>query len=237
MSDPRLPRRLAQRALVTTLVALQVLPLSARAQTPPTQTTTTHYEYDAEGNRTKITDPRSQVTTQSYDSLYRLKQQVLPVPATGAGTPVIDYSYDKRDQLTSVTDPRRNTTSYGVDGLGNPVNVVSPDTGTTTITKVDAAGNVTELTNSRGQKIFYAYDALNRPTTITWPGGAKTVHGYDAYSTTAGAENYGRGQLTSLTELNASAVQTSRLEFAYDPQGRLLRRCQLWGAATTVHRR
>ncbi|MCW7542080.1 hypothetical protein OOT46_30250, partial [Aquabacterium sp. A7-Y] len=44
---------------------------------------------------------------------------------------------------------------------------------------------------------------------------------------------YGRGQLTSLTELNASAVQTSRLEFAYDPQGRLLRRCQLWGAATT----
>nr|WP_322114313.1 RHS repeat-associated core domain-containing protein [Aquabacterium sp. A7-Y] len=102
-----------------------------------------------------------------------------------------------------------------------------------TISKVDAAGNVTELTNSRGQKIFYAYDPLNRPTTITWPGGAKTVYGYDAYSTTAGAENYGRGQLTSLTELNASAVQTSRLEFAYDPQGRLLRRCQLWGAATT----
>ncbi|MCW7542076.1 hypothetical protein OOT46_30230 [Aquabacterium sp. A7-Y] len=33
------------------------------------------------------------------------------------------------------------------------------------------------------------------------------------------------------TERNASAVQTSRPEFAYDPQGQLLRRCQLWGAA------
>ncbi|MCW7542162.1 RHS repeat protein, partial [Aquabacterium sp. A7-Y] len=97
MSNPRLPRRLVQRALLSALVAAQLLPVGAWAQTTPTQTTTTHYEYDAEGNRTKITDPRSQVTSQSYDSLYRLRQQVLPVPATGAGTPVIDYSYDKRD--------------------------------------------------------------------------------------------------------------------------------------------
>ncbi|MCW7537680.1 type IV secretion protein Rhs [Aquabacterium sp. A7-Y] len=233
MRHPRHARPWAQRALVGALISAQVLPLSAWAQTTPTQDTTTQYEYDAEGNRTKITDPRAQVTIQRYDNLDRLKQQELPVPKAGAGTPLIDYSYDQRDQLTGVTDPKRNTTSYGVDGLGNPVNVISPDTGTTTITKVDAAGNVTELTNARGQKIVYVYDALNRPTTITWPSGAKTVHGYDAYSTTAGAENYGRGQLTSLTELTSGGVQTSRLEFAYDSRGRLLRRCQLWGAATT----
>ncbi|MCW7541279.1 hypothetical protein OOT46_26060 [Aquabacterium sp. A7-Y] len=227
MSERNAPRyRGPWRPLVAALVASLALPGLAQ------QDTITRYEYDAEGNRTKITDPRGQVTTQGYDALQRLIQQRLPLPKAGATQPQIDYGYDKRDHLTSVTDPRRNTTSYGVDGLGNPVNWVSPDTGSTT-SKVDAAGNVIEVTNARGQKILYAYDALNRLKQSTYPGGAKTVYGYDAYSTAAGSENYGRGRLTSIAEFNASALQTSRLDFAYDLRGRLLRRCQLWGAATS----
>ncbi|MCW7536263.1 RHS repeat-associated core domain-containing protein [Aquabacterium sp. A7-Y] len=231
MSLRRPSLRWGQHVLVGVLVTTQALPLSAWAQAAPVQDTITQYEYDAEGNRTKITDPRGQVRVQSYDALQRLIQQRLPLPKAGAAQPQIDYGYDKRDQLTSVTDPRRNTSSYGVDGLGNPVNLISPDTGTT-LSKVDAAGNVTEVTNARGQKIVYAYDTLNRLTQATYPGGAKTVYGYDAYSTAAGSENYGRGRLTSITEFNASAQQTSRLAFAYDAQGRLTRRCQIWGTAT-----
>ncbi len=38
------------------------------------QNTTTSYEYDAMGNRTKITDPLGNITTQSYDPLGRLIQ-------------------------------------------------------------------------------------------------------------------------------------------------------------------
>ncbi|WKB56135.1 RHS repeat-associated core domain-containing protein [Eleftheria terrae] len=219
-------RRWGQRTLLGALMAAQAVPALAQ------QSTTTQYEYDAEGNRTKITDPRQQVTTQSYDELYRLKQQTLPAAKAGEATPVIQYGWDKRDQLSSVTDARKNTTSYAVDGLGNPVSLISPDTGTTS-SKVDAAGNVIEVSNARGQKISYSYDALNRLTQASYPGGAKTVYGYDAFVTTVGAENHGRGRLTSIAEINAAGQQTSRLEFAYDPQGRALRRCQIWGAAAS----
>ncbi|WKB50762.1 RHS repeat-associated core domain-containing protein [Eleftheria terrae] len=219
-------RHWGQRTLLGALMVAQAVPALAQ------QSTTTQYEYDAEGHRTKITDPRQQVTTQSYDELYRLKQQTLPAAKAGEATPVIQYGWDKRDQLSSVTDARKNTTSYAVDGLGNPVSLISPDTGTTS-SKVDAAGNVIEVSNARGQKITYSYDALNRLKQASYPGGAKTVYGYDAFVTTVGAENYGRGRLTSITELNASGQQTSRLEFAYDPQGRALRRCQIWGAAAS----
>ena len=75
----RLTRSCAQ-ALIVTLVYTPVLSSRAMAQS---QVSTTLFEYDAQGNLTKRTDPRGVVTTQSYDGLHRLIQQIQPTVAAG----------------------------------------------------------------------------------------------------------------------------------------------------------
>ncbi|MRV76868.1 type IV secretion protein Rhs, partial [Duganella sp. FT92W] len=73
------------------------------------QNTTYSYQYDNNGNLTKVTDPLSQVTDRSYDVLNRQLQQLQPPPVTGAARPAINYTYDALDQLSTVRDPRNLT--------------------------------------------------------------------------------------------------------------------------------
>ncbi|MFJ2988636.1 RHS repeat-associated core domain-containing protein [Collimonas sp. NPDC087041] len=191
------------------------------------QNTTTSYEYDAMGNRTKITDPLGHVTTQSYDPLGRLIQQVQPVPATGGTTPIVKFSYDGQDQLSTVTDPRNLVTSYTVDGLGNQSALTSPDTGSTSKT-YDAAGNLKTHTDARGKTTTYSYDALNRLTQISYPTGTATQFEYDGGTT--GAPN-AKGHLTRMID---GSGQTT---YAYDGFGRLLTKVQTLsstGASSTL---
>ena len=51
--------------------ATVVLLSQAGAAAAQTQNTTYHYQYDANGNLTQITDPLGRITTQSYDALNR----------------------------------------------------------------------------------------------------------------------------------------------------------------------
>ncbi|MFJ2988645.1 RHS repeat-associated core domain-containing protein [Collimonas sp. NPDC087041] len=187
------------------------------------QNTTTSYEYDAMGNRTKITDPLGHITTQSYDPLGRLIQQVQPVPATGGSTPIVKFSYDGQDQLSTVTDPRNLVTSYTVDGLGNQNALSSPDTGSTSKT-YDAAGNLKTRTDARGKTTTYSYDALNRLTQISYATGTATQFEYDGGTT--GAPN-AKGHLTRMID---GSGQTT---YAYDGFGRLLTKVQTLSSTGT----
>jgi RHS repeat-associated protein len=180
------------------------------------QNTTTSYEYDAMGNRTKITDPLGHVTTQSYDSLDRLTQQTQPVPAAGGTSPIVKFSYDGQDLLSTVTDPRNLVTSYAVDGLGNLSALTSPDTGTTNKT-YDAAGNLKTSTDARGKTNTYSYDALNRLTQIGYSSGVATQFEYDGGTT--GAPN-AKGRLTRMIDASGQTTYT------YDAFGRLLSKVQ-----------
>ncbi|MFJ2986825.1 RHS repeat-associated core domain-containing protein [Collimonas sp. NPDC087041] len=193
------------------------------AQAQTSQNTTTSYEYDAMGNRTKITDPLGHITTQSYDPLGRLIQQVQPVPATGGTTPIVKFSYDGQDQLSTVTDPRNLVTSYTVDGLGNQSALSSPDTGSTSKT-YDAAGNLKTRTDARGKTTTYSYDALNRLTQISYPTGTATQFEYDGGTT--GAPN-ANGHLTRMID---GSGQTT---YAYDGFGRLLTKVQTLSSTGT----
>ena len=183
-------------------VLLALLPGLALAQ----QNTTYQYQYDAVGNLTQITDPLQRVTTQSYDALNRLKQQLQPAPVAGAARPVIGYAYDGQDQLVSVTDPRTLVTTYQIDGLGNQTAIVSPDTGTTRKT-VDAAGNMLTSTDAKGQTTAYQYDALNRITRITYAGGQVVNYAYDQGT-------HGIGRLTQISDASGT------IAYAYDQHGR-----------------
>ena len=165
----------------------------------------TVYEYDANGNLTRITDPLNRQSSNTYDALNRL------ISSTQADGGIIQYGYDGQDQLTRVTDPRNLTTQYTRDGLGNLNQQTSPDTGATGYT-YDAAGNVLTRTDAKGQVASYSYDALNRLTGIVYTGG--TASQSVSYQYDQGTN--GIGHLTKIVD------STGTTDYAYDQHGRLL---------------
>ena len=185
---------------------------------PPAAALQTNYEYDAQGNVTKVTDANSAATQQAYDSLARATTITQPVPAAGQPAPTIALSYDLQDQPATVTDPRVLTTTYTVDGLGNATGLASPDTGATTRTFYDSGLLKTSM-DARGKTSTYTYDALDRVKTVTYSdGGIGISFGYDSGT-------YGKGHLTSITDESGTTY------FAYDGFGRLLTKTQYSGPA------
>lgn len=193
--------RLSLASSITMSLALSLTasfaPSVAFAAPPVTQ-----YEYDANGNRTKITDALSHVTVQSYDALNRMKQ------TTDAANGNTQYVYDTLDRLTSVTDPRNLNTSYTYDALGNLLTLNSPDTGATTNT-YDESGNLKTKLDAKGQTTTYSYDALNRLTQIQYADSHVISYSYDQ-----GVN--GLGRLTGISDATGSTA------YSYDDHGRVI---------------
>ncbi len=169
---------------------------------------TTLYEYDANGNRTKITDPLGHVTINTYDGLSRLATST--DPANSKST----YAYNGQDRLTAVTLPRGLTTSYTYNGLGDQLADNSPDTGSTAKT-YDVAGNLLTRTDAKGQTTTYTYDALSRVTSVTQQDGSRIAYSYDQGSN-------GQGRLTAIDEKAADGSVQRRIRYTYDSLGRIL---------------
>ena len=72
----------------------------------------TTFEYDAAGNRVKLTDPVSNVTTWTYDDLDRVTQ------STNALSDSRSYDYDAAGQLTERTDRNGRVIEFDYDDLG-----------------------------------------------------------------------------------------------------------------------
>lgn len=183
---------------------------------PPAAALQTNYEYDAQGNLTKVTDANSAVTQQAHDSLDRTTTITQPVPATGQPSPVIGLTYDLQDQPATVTDPRSLSTTYTIDGLGNATGVASPDTGSTTQTFYDN-GLLYTSTDARAKTTTYTYDALDRVKTVVFSDGSTgIVYNYDAGTN-------GKGYLTSFSDESGTTSLT------YDGFGRVLTKSQIAG--------
>lgn len=188
------------------------------------QTPVTHYEYDAVGNRTKISAPLGRLTQMSYDALNRL------MAVTDPGGGQTRYGYDGQGRLTQVTDPRNLITRYVLDGLGNRLQLQSPDTGTSTST-YDAAGNELTRSDAKGQTTTTQYDALNRPTLITHHDGSRIRYTWDQ----GPGDTYTIGRLARIEELAAGGAVTGSLQYAYDAQGRVVAETrQVGGLSHTI---
>lgn len=187
------------------------------------QNTTNQFEYDANGNLTKITDPRGQVTTRQYDALNRIIGQTRPAPFASAPNPTIGLTYDGRDQISSVTDPRKLMTTYVTDGLGNQSALSSPDTGSKILT-YDLGGNVKSSKDARSLITTYAYDALNRLAAITYASGTPSVFVYDGG--TSGAPD-AIGHLTKITD------EAGTTAFSWNGFGQVLDKTQAVSASGT----
>jgi len=160
------------------------------------------FGYDAAGNRTSLRNPRGYVTSQSFDSLNRLKEVVQP------GDVRTTYTYNNLDRVKSVTDDNGHMTTYRHDDMGRVYEEVSPDAGVTRY-GYDGAGNLVSKTDARGITVLYTYDGLNRMTRIDYPNDADVILTYDTPCA------YGRGRLCQATDQGGTTTYT------YDPKGQL----------------
>ena len=113
------------------------------------------------------------------------------------------YTYDALDRLTFAAYPGGGSATYAYDANGNRTSVTSG--GSVTNYQVDAADQLTALTDSTNTVIqSYGYDANGNRTTVA-AGGVTTTYGYDVL-----------GQLTSITDNAGTPLD---LTIAYDNNG------------------
>ncbi|HEX7828433.1 MAG TPA: DUF6531 domain-containing protein, partial [Thermoanaerobaculia bacterium] len=86
----------------------------------------TSYAYDDDNNLVSVTDPKSSVTTYTFDDFGRMQTQSSPVSGTTS------YSYDAAGNNTSTTDANSATTTKTFDLLNRPLTASSARTSLTT---------------------------------------------------------------------------------------------------------
>jgi RHS repeat-associated protein len=187
----------------------------------------TGFTYDANGNADTTTDALTRVTDNDHDPLNRLSRTLQDVGGINAET---KFAYDAQDNLTKVTDPKGLDTLYAYNGLGDLLQLSSPDTGLTTYT-YDSGGNRKTQTDARNTTATYGYDALNRLTGITYPTTSLNV-AYTFDTTQAvclTGETFSKGRLTKITDASGTT------QYCYDRFGNLVRKHQVTnGVALTV---
>ncbi len=150
------------------------------------QNQATQYQYDAQGNLKQIVDPLLQAVNFQFDTRNRLKQSTDPPNG------ITQQTLDALDQITQVSDPRDIDTTYTVNGFGDITQEISADRGTINYT-YDTGGNLKTVTDARGVKHTYTWDALNRPTKRTHtavtgvPGTTQLIWSYDTGPMALGA--------------------------------------------------
>jgi RHS repeat-associated protein len=144
------------------------------------------YEYDAVGNRTKMTEADGGVTSYTYDALNQLTKAVYPdgafqeydYDAIGNRLVLTDttgttsYSYDDADQLQSA-----GATIYGWDNNGN---LITKTTGiSTTVYAYDYENRLISITFSNSTTNTFTYYPDGRRLSKTDRSGQTTYYFYD----------------------------------------------------------
>jgi RHS repeat-associated protein len=128
------------------------------------------YEYDQNGNRTKMTlaaNPSPFIWNYTYDTLNRLTEIRTPANTT------ISFEYNALSQRTRMVYPNGTETNYAYDAAGQLTSITHKRTvGNSVITSAsysyDNAGNRTSMTDPAGMHT-YNYDDLHRLTSANHP--------------------------------------------------------------------
>jgi RHS repeat-associated protein len=132
------------------------------------------FEYDAEHNLLRQTNPLGQASTFTYDDASRLER------ATDPRGQIVRREYDDEGNLTRITDERGGQISFTYDDNNRLLTEAYPVIGTLATTR-DQLGRVATTTNRRGNTVTYAYDSRGRRTgkTVTGDGGGIYSYTYD----------------------------------------------------------
>ncbi|PPT15892.1 hypothetical protein CYQ11_26215 [Streptomyces cinnamoneus] len=222
---------------------------------------TTSYGYDANGNRTKVTDPTGAVTTTAYDALGRQVSVTNALGQTSSTTydandnvltstdplgNVTHHSYTDTGLLATSTDPLGKVTSFGYDADGHRTRMISPEGRTTTwsydddgrtATQVDPRGNVSDAEAAQFTTSF-GYDAAGNQTKVTNPLGKSTSTAYDATNRAVSTtDELGRTTKTDYDDLGRIAAVTGPdgavTRYTYNTAGDLATRKDPNGHTTT----
>ena len=169
---------------------------------PPNDSQDHDFEYDLLNRNTSYTDPIGRQTTMAYDLAGLLTRHETHDAL------VTTYEYDSLYRITLVNYPDGSSATRTYDDAnGHPLNllsVVNTDLGTTSRT-YDGMDRVTSVTDRYGKIVGYEYDHFDRVETLIYPDGLEIDYTYNT-----------RHQITSVTDwLGNSAAYT------YDDQARL----------------
>jgi RHS repeat-associated protein len=175
-----------------------------------------NYNYDANGNRTKLSLNAATVATYRYDGLNRLTKLL---DATGLTT---TYSYDATNKLTSRRLPNGVLSSYLYDGMDRLTRLLDAKSVATVADhqyQYNTASQIAQIagpTNTHS----YSYDSLDRlsSTSYTNPLQTNESYAYDSVGNRTSSHlsaTYGYQPFNRMTS-------TSSATFTYDQNGNLL---------------
>lgn len=181
---------------------------------------TTTYTYDNKGNMLSETDPLGNIRQYEYADNGNLIKITDPLGNVTA------YTYDNRGNKLTETDAMGNTTTFIYDLMDRLVSVTDPLGNSTTYT-YDANGNQTSVTDANGNTTTYTYDAYNRLIQETDPLGNVTSYAYDSRDNRTGmTDANGNTQIYTYDILNRLIQRTNPLGnqtfYTYDAQGNIL---------------
>ncbi len=180
----------------------------------------TRYEYDAKGNRTKMTEavglPEQRITTYTYDTFGQRLTTTRQLDAVSAQV-TTSSTYDAYGNELTQTDGEGHKTTYTYDVMSNVLTRKDPRNKIWTNT-YDASGNLTSETDPLNHATTYQYDKVSNRTRITEANGALTQFAYD-----------GRNQLIETTD-----AHNHKTQLRYDDDGNTTQRIDSAGHVVTL---
>ncbi len=133
----------------------------------------TLFTYTAQGLVDTMTDPLGRVTDYEYDSLGRLVSMTFALGTVDEATE--RFEYDAAGNVTAIINANGNRTAYEYDDLNRLTRIIEADpdgpggplTSPVSSFSYDKNGNVTRITDARGNSTTYDYDSLDRRIHVT----------------------------------------------------------------------
>ncbi len=178
------------------------------------------YEYNAQGLRTKLTDPDRREIRYEYNAIKQLAAVVL------ADGKRIVLGYDAQGRLQSVAYPNGITGRWEYDAAGRTTKIAYLDPGGRTVAgwthRYDAAGNLVEREDSGGQTGRFQYDASGQLIEESGAGGA-TRYRYLAGGNRAAVDAAG-GTIRYRHDAADRVVEAGGERLSWDGDGNLIAR-------------
>ncbi|MCL4532519.1 MAG: RHS repeat protein, partial [Actinobacteria bacterium] len=167
------------------------------------------YEYDADGNRTQMTDGTGD-TTYTHDELGRV------ITATSPGSKVVGYRYDLDGNRTRVIYPDSTAVDYTFD-KGSRLTSLEDWSSRTTSYDYLPTGSLETITNTNGTTASYTYDNAQRLTRVENYHG-NTILGYHGYTLDSAGNRTRASEVVARVGAEPAVVDTT---YGYDRLYRL----------------
>ncbi|HSS18625.1 MAG TPA: RHS repeat-associated core domain-containing protein [Pyrinomonadaceae bacterium] len=184
------------------------------------------YNYDAAGNRTKISLNGATYATYTYDAVNRLTN------LKDGGNLNFTQTYDAVNRLISRTAPNGVNSTFAYDDL-NRLTALTHTAGTNTLSAnqytYNDAGNIASWTNASGAHAF-SYDAIDRLLAATNNAQPNESYSYDGVGNRASSHFSASYSYQPFNRLSGTAAAS----YVYDNNGNLTSKTAASGTTTYV---